>query len=127
MARRSRRGTGMSAHCVAAGAGYGFGLGKHIRLRELSAASQPELNELALPHKAMACGWPVVASRTASSAWVLRDFPGRLVSPGDAAALAGALAAALDLGTVDYGPQPDWGASGAQLEAAMQRIGDQSG
>ncbi len=74
-------------------------------------------------YEAMACGRPVVASRTASTAWVLRDFPDRLVAPGDAAALAGALAAALDLGAMDYGAQPDWGASGAELEAAMRRIG----
>ena len=74
-------------------------------------------------YEAMACGRPVVASRTASTAWVLRDFPDRLVAPGDAAALAGALAAALDLGAVDYGPQPDCGASGGELEAAMRRIG----
>ena len=77
-------------------------------------------------YEAMACGRPVVASRTASTAWVLRDFPDRLVAPGDAAALAGALVAALDLGTVDYGPQPGWGASGAELAAAMRRIGGQS-
>lgn len=30
-------------------------------------------------YEAMACGRPVVASRTASTAWVLRDFPDRLV------------------------------------------------
>ena len=77
-------------------------------------------------YEAMACGRPVVASRTASTAWVLRDFPDQLVAPGDAAALAGALVAALDLGTVDYGPQPGWGASGAELAAAMRRIGGQS-
>ena len=71
----------------------------------------------------MACHQPVVASRTASTAWVLRDFPDRLVAPGDAAALAGALVSALDLGAVDYGAQPGWIASGAQLEAAMRRIG----
>ena len=74
-------------------------------------------------YEAMACGRPVVASRTASTAHGicrrLRDFPDRLVAPGDAAVLAGALAAALDLGAVDYGAQPGWGASGAQLEAAM--------
>ena len=33
------------------------------------------------------------------------------------------LVSALDLGAVDYGPQPDWTASGAELEGAMQRIG----
>jgi glycosyltransferase involved in cell wall biosynthesis len=76
-------------------------------------------------YEAIACGRPVVASRTASTAHGiyrrLRDFPDRLVAPGDAAALAGALAATLDLGAVDYGPQPDWGASGAELEGAMRR------
>jgi glycosyltransferase involved in cell wall biosynthesis len=59
-------------------------------------------------YEAIACGRPVVASRTASTAHGicrrLRDFPDRLVTPGDAAALAGALAAALDLGAVDYEP-----------------------
>ena len=78
-------------------------------------------------YEAMACGRPVVASRTASTAWVLRDFLDRLVAPGDAAALAGALVSALDLGAVDYGPQPGWTVSGAGLEAAMRRIGGQSG
>lgn len=58
-------------------------------------------------YAAMACGRPVVASRTASTAWVLRDFPDRLVAPGDAAALAGALVSALDLGAVDL-----WSAAG---------------
>jgi hypothetical protein len=57
----------------------------------------------------------------------LRDFPDRLVAPGDAAALASALVSALDLGAVDYGPHPDWGASGAELAAAMRRIGGRSG
>ena len=56
-------------------------------------------------YEAMACGRPVVASRTVSTAWVLRDFPDRLVAPGNSAALAGALTAALDLGAVDYGPR----------------------
>ena len=78
-------------------------------------------------YEAMACGRPVVASRTASTAHGicrrLRDFPDRLVAPGDAAVLAGALVSALDLGAVDYGAQPDWGASGAELDAAMRRIG----
>lgn len=69
----------------------------------------------------------MVASRTASTAWVLRNFPDRLVAPGDAAALAGALLSALDLGAVDYGPQPGWAVSGTQLETAMQRIGGRSG
>ncbi|ANX03475.1 glycosyltransferase [Immundisolibacter cernigliae] len=82
-------------------------------------------------YEAMACGRPVVASRTASTAHGicrrLRDVPDRLVAPGDAAALAGALVAALDLGAVDYGPQSGWGASGAELEAAMRRIGGRSG
>ena len=82
-------------------------------------------------HEAMACGRPVVASRTASTAHGmsrrLRDFPDRLVPPGDAAALARALLLALDLGAVDYGPQPGWTALGAQLAAAMRRIGGQSG
>ena len=82
-------------------------------------------------YEAMACGRPVVASRTASTAHGicrrLRDFPDRLVAPGDAAALAGALAAALDPGAVDYGPQPGWTASGARLDAAMRGIGGQSG
>lgn len=49
------------------------------------------------------------------------------VAPGDAAALAGALVSALDLGTVDYGPQPNWGAAGVELAAAMRRIGGRSG
>ncbi len=74
-------------------------------------------------YEAMACGRPVVASRTASTAWVLRDFPDRLVPAGDAGALAEGLLAALELGAVSYGPQPDWGSSGAELEAAMMRIG----
>ena len=71
----------------------------------------------------MACRRLVVASRTASTAWVLRDFPDRLVAPGDAAALAGALVSALNLGAVDCGAQPGWVAAGAQLAAAMRRIG----
>ena len=82
-------------------------------------------------YEAMACGRPVVASRTASTAHGmsrrLRDVPDRLVAPGDAAALAGALVAALDLGAVDYGPLPDWTVSGTRLDAAMRRIGGQSG
>ncbi len=78
-------------------------------------------------YEAMACGRPVVAKRTASTAWVLRDFPDRLVPAGDAAALADALVSALDLGAVDYGAQPDWPVSGAELEAAMRRLGGQSG
>ena len=78
-------------------------------------------------YEAMACGRPAATSRTASTAWVLRDFPDRLVAPGDAAALAGALVSALDLGAVDYGSQPDWGAAGAELAAALQRIGGRSG
>jgi hypothetical protein len=49
------------------------------------------------------------------------------VAPGDAATLAGALVSALDLGTVDYGPQPDWRAVGMELAAAMRRIGARSG
>ncbi|ANX03477.1 hypothetical protein PG2T_04240 [Immundisolibacter cernigliae] len=36
-------------------------------------------------YEAMACGRPVVAARTASTAWVLRDFPGRLVAQLEAA------------------------------------------
>ena len=63
--------------------------------------------------------WPVAASTAHGMSKRLRDFPDRLVAPGDAAAL--------DLGAVDYGPQPGWGASGAELEAAMRRIGGQSG
>ena len=74
-------------------------------------------------YEAMACHRQVVASRTASTTWVLRDFPDRLVAAGDAAALAGALVSALDLGAVDYGAQPGWAVSGAQLEAAMRGIG----
>ncbi len=74
-------------------------------------------------YEAMACGRPVVASRTASTGWILRDFPDRLVPAGDAGALAEGLLAALELGAVSYGPQPSWGASGAELEAAMLRIG----
>jgi glycosyltransferase involved in cell wall biosynthesis len=78
-------------------------------------------------YEAMACGRPVVASRTAGTAHGicrrLRDYPDRLVATGDAAALAGALVSAPDLGAVGYGPQPAWGASGAELEAAVRRIG----
>ena len=78
-------------------------------------------------YEAMACGRPVVASRTASTAWVLRDFPDRLVPPGDAPALAGALVSAATLGAVDYGVMPGWDVGDAALEAAMWRIAGQSG
>lgn len=75
-------------------------------------------------YEAMACGRPVVASRTASAAWILRDHPQRLVPPGDPAALAQALLRALGERSVDYGPLPTWAQGADALEAAMLRPGD---
>jgi hypothetical protein len=67
-------------------------------------------------YEAMACGRPVVASRTASTAHGicrrLRDFPDRLVAPDDAAALAGA---------AGVGPGP--GRGGLWSAAGLDRIG----
>ncbi len=74
--------------------------GDGLRLKAIAQHSCAPTGDVA--YEAMACGRPVVASRTASTAWVLRDFPDRLVAPRAAAALAGALMAALGLGAVDY-------------------------
>ena len=74
-------------------------------------------------YEAMACGRPVVASRTASTAWILRDHPQRLVPPADSGALADALLRSLEERSVDYGPLPTWGDGADALEAAMLRIG----
>jgi len=45
----------------------------------------------------------VVATRTASTAWILKDFPGALVDPGSAKDLAEALARELGRGRRDFG------------------------
>jgi glycosyltransferase involved in cell wall biosynthesis len=73
-------------------------------------------------YEAMACGRPVVASRTASTAWILRDHPQRLVPAGDPGALADALVQALSERSVDYGPLPTWGEGADALEGALTRI-----
>ncbi|MDY6829436.1 MAG: glycosyltransferase family 4 protein [Pseudomonadota bacterium] len=70
-------------------------------------------------YEAMACGRPVVASRTASTAWILREDPQRLVPPGDPDALAAALLRALSEPSVNYGPQPTWVAGAEALDAAF--------
>jgi glycosyltransferase involved in cell wall biosynthesis len=74
-------------------------------------------------YEAMACGRPVVASRTASTAWILRDHPQRLVPPADSGALADALLGALREKAVDYGRLPTWHEGADALEAAMLRLG----
>lgn len=72
-------------------------------------------------YEAMACGRPVVASRTDSTAWVLRDHPQRLVTPGSPDALAAALLRALQEKTVAYGALPTWTGNADMLEAALLR------
>ena len=71
-------------------------------------------------YEAMACGRPVVVSRTASTAWILRDHPQLLVPPGDPAALAGGLLRALGEVSVNYGVLPSWEESGAVLDEALR-------
>ena len=72
-------------------------------------------------YEAMACGRPVVASRTDSTAWILRDHPQRLVKPGSPDALAAALLRALQEKTVAYGALPTWTGNADMLEAALLR------
>ncbi|MCG2635257.1 MAG: glycosyltransferase family 4 protein [Gammaproteobacteria bacterium] len=73
-------------------------------------------------YEAMACGRPVVASRTASTAWVLRDHSHRLVPPEDPQALAQAIGRFIDEGQVDYGELPQWEQEGVRLATALQTI-----
>ena len=70
-------------------------------------------------YEAMACRRPVVASRTASTKWILRDHPQRLVEPNNPKALANILQHALKEKTVVYGTPPTWRESGDILEAAL--------
>ena len=70
-------------------------------------------------YEAMACGVPVVATDTPATRWILGDHPELLASPGSASALAVRIAAALELGRIDYGPQPTWEDGADRLEAAM--------
>lgn len=72
-------------------------------------------------YEAMACARPVVASRTGSTAWILRDHPQRLVPPGDPAALAHALVRALGETSVAYGALPTWRDDADALESALMR------
>ncbi|GAB4352901.1 MAG: hypothetical protein Kow0073_08790 [Immundisolibacter sp.] len=72
-------------------------------------------------YEAMACGRPVVVSRTDSTAWILRDYPQRLVKPGSPDALAAALLRALQEKTVAYGALPTWTGNADMLEAALLR------
>lgn len=71
-------------------------------------------------YEAMACGRPVVASRTASTAWILRHHQQRLVRPADPHALADALVRALREKAVAYGPLPTWVDNADRLEAALR-------
>ena len=59
-------------------------------------------------YEAMSCRIPVVATRTASTAWILKGFPGALVEPGSAKDLADALAGELGRGRRDFGVTQGW-------------------
>lgn len=75
-------------------------------------------------YEAMNCGVPVLATRTASTAWMLAGHPELLVPPGDPAALATAIVGACAQGRIVYGGErPDWAANAAALEAALNAPG----
>jgi glycosyltransferase involved in cell wall biosynthesis len=72
-------------------------------------------------YEAMTCHVPVVATATAATGWILRDYPELLVPPADACALADGLAAGLERGTIAYRDVPDWqSACGAFEQALLQ-------
>lgn len=72
--------------------------------------------------EAMACGVPVVATRTEPVRWMLNDNSRFLAAVGDADDLAARILANLDVGRVDYGKLPSWQRSGKQLEKLLRTI-----
>ena len=72
-------------------------------------------------YEAMACKRPVVVSRTASTAWILRDHPQRLVEPNNPKALANILHNALTEKKAIYSTLPTWSGNTDILEAALSQ------
>ncbi len=70
-------------------------------------------------YEAMACQVPVVASRTASTRWILRDFPDLLTDPGDIGQLRDRLLHALRYGRVHYTGVTTWDDSAEILHTAL--------
>lgn len=74
--------------------------------------------------EAMACGVPVVATRTAPVAWMLDGERTHLVSLDDPAAFADRIGALLDSPSTRYPAQPSWPVIAQGLEQALLRLRD---
>jgi glycosyltransferase involved in cell wall biosynthesis len=72
-------------------------------------------------YEAMACGVPVVASRTRSVEWILGGREESLAAPDDVPDLARKLETAVRRERVDYGPTPTWEHVATQLDEFLSR------
>ena len=70
-------------------------------------------------YEAMACGIPVLATKTRATAWILSRFPSLLVEPGSVGEFSKGLQHALTLDRVEYGDQAGWAQIGAQLNRVL--------
>ncbi len=59
-------------------------------------------------YEAIACGIPIVATRTKSTQWILRSYPSSLVTPGKLDEFVESLSAALTLDKINYDELPSW-------------------
>ncbi|NNE38057.1 MAG: glycosyltransferase [Gammaproteobacteria bacterium] len=59
-------------------------------------------------YEAMACNIPVIASRTESTEWILRDYPQFLVPAGDEKKMELKIYQVLENHDIDYGDSPSW-------------------
>lgn len=71
-------------------------------------------------YEAMRCGIPLVAAGVAGTAWILRDHPECLVSPGNVEEMTTKVANALGAGRIEYSGQTNWVASAARLESLLE-------
>lgn len=77
-------------------------------------------------YEAMACGVPVVATRTLATEWILEDFPERLVQPSDPDALASAIVGSLSSAPPKYPEYTGWESSCDAFERALMSISDET-
>ncbi len=67
----------------------------------------------------MACGLPMVVTRTASTQEMLKAFPEMLVEPGDAQDMANGIQLALQKSEQKYPPVPSWRENALQLQSLL--------
>lgn len=77
-------------------------------------------------YEAMACGVPVVVTRTGPTSWILGENSPQLVPPDDPEAMCQAIARNLQAGSLHYDTVNDWNVSGDMLETAFIAAGNKS-